>query len=88
MGQPVSDTLNLSDALRETGMEREQAEGLARSLGTQLGAHVAVQSDLEAGFQGVRSALRTEIQQVVPNSGAGWMPCVARCAASTRGSPC
>lgn len=64
MGQPVIDTLKLSDALRETGMEREQAEGLARSLGTQLGAHVAVQSDLEAGFQGVRSDLRAEIQQV------------------------
>ena len=54
MGQPVIDALTVSDALRETGMEREQAEGLARSLGTELGAHVAVRSDLEAGFQGVR----------------------------------
>lgn len=64
MGQPVIDTLKLSDALRETGMEREQAEGLGRSLGSELGAHVAVRSDLEAGFQGVRSDLRAEIQQV------------------------
>ena len=64
MGQPVVDTLKLSDALRDTGMEREQAEGVARVLGTELGAHVAVQSDLESGFQGVRSDLRAEIQQV------------------------
>ena len=45
-------------------MEREQADGLARSLGTELGAHVAVQSDLESGFRSVRSDLRAEIQKV------------------------
>ena len=38
MSQPVVDTLQLSDALRNTGMEREQAEGVARALGKELGA--------------------------------------------------
>lgn len=60
MSQPVVDTLQLCDALRKTGMEREQAEGLARSLGEQLGAHVVAQGDLRTGFQ----ELRGEIQSV------------------------
>ena len=60
MSQPVVDTLQLCDALRKTGMEREQAEGLARSLGEQLGAHVVAQGDLQTGFQ----ELRGEIQSV------------------------
>ena len=70
MSQPVIDTLQLCDALRKTGMEREQAEGLARALGNELGTHVAVQSDLESGFQGVRSDLGAEIQQVRSDLGA------------------
>ncbi|MYE81902.1 MAG: hypothetical protein F4X36_08670 [Gammaproteobacteria bacterium] len=70
MSQPVIDTLQLCDALRKTGMEREQAEGLARALGNELGTHVAVQSDLESGFQGVRSDLGAEIQQVRSDLGS------------------
>ena len=57
MRQPVVDTLRLSDTLRKAGMEREQAEGVARALGKELGEHVAVQGDLDAGFQGVRSEM-------------------------------
>ena len=56
------DTLQLSDALRKTGMEREQAEGLARTLGKELGAHVA--EDVQSGFRQVRSDLGADIQQV------------------------
>lgn len=48
MGQPVVDTLQLSDALRRTGMDRDQAEGLARALGNELGEHVTARGDLEA----------------------------------------
>ena len=57
MRQPVVDTLRLSDTLRKVGMEREQAEGVARALGKEFGEHVAVQGDLDAGFQGVRSEM-------------------------------
>ena len=57
MRQPVVDTLRLSDTLREAGIEREKAEGVARALGKELGEHVAVQGDLDAGFQGVRSEM-------------------------------
>ena len=57
MRQPVVDTLRLSDTLRKVGMEREQAEGVARALGKELGEHVAVQGDLDTGFQGVRSEM-------------------------------
>ena len=39
MGQPLVDTLQLSDALRRTGMDREQADGIARGLGRELGEH-------------------------------------------------
>ena len=60
MSQPVVDTLQLCDALRKTGMEREQAEGVARALGDQLGAHVVAQGDLQTGFL----ELRGEIQSV------------------------
>ena len=58
------DTLQLCDALCRTGMERAQAEALARTLGKELGAHVAVQSDLQSGFQEVRNDLTTRIQAV------------------------
>ena len=53
MSRPVVDTLQLSDALRNTGMERERAEGLARALGDELGAHVVAQGDLQTGFREV-----------------------------------
>ena len=65
MRQPVVDTLRLSDTLRKAGMEREQAEGVARAFGKELGGHVAVQSDLDAGFGGVRSEMalmRSELE--------------------------
>ena len=58
MSQPVVDTLQLSDALRKTGMEREQAEGLARVLGDELGAHVVAQGDLRTGFLEVRGEIQ------------------------------
>ena len=64
MSQPVVDTLQLSDALRNTGMEREQAEGVARALGKELGAHVVAQGDVESGFERVRSDLGQKIQAV------------------------
>ena len=57
MGQPVVDTLQLSDALRRTGMDREQADGIARALGGELGAHVAARGEVEAGFQAVRAEI-------------------------------
>ena len=59
------DTLRLSDTLRKAGMERDQAEGVARAFGKELGEHVAVQSDLDAGFQGMRSEMalmRSELE--------------------------
>ncbi len=65
MRQPVVDTLRLSDTLRKVGMEREQAEGVARALGKELGEHVAVQGDLDTGFRGVRSEMalmRSELE--------------------------
>ena len=51
MAQPVMDTLQVADALQRSGMEREQAEGIAGTLGTQLGDHVAVRKDLDLGFE-------------------------------------
>ena len=53
MAQPVIDTLQVADALQRSGMEREQAEGVARTLGTELGDHVAVRKDLDLGFERV-----------------------------------
>ncbi len=63
MSQPVVDTLQLCDALRKTGMERDQAEGVARALGKELGAHVVAQNDLQAGFQEVRGEIHAVFQQ-------------------------
>ena len=63
--QPVVDTLRLSDTLRKAGMEREQAEGVARAFGKEFGEHVAVQGDLDTGFEGVRSEIglmRSELE--------------------------
>ncbi len=59
MSQPVVDTLQISDALRKTGMEREQAEGFARVLGDELGAHVVAQGDLQTGFQETRGEIQS-----------------------------
>ena len=70
MSQPVVDTLRLCDLLRKTGMEREQAEGMARVLGEELGEHVAVQGDVQSVFRQVRSDLGAEIQQVRSDLGA------------------
>lgn len=65
MGQPVVDTLQLADALRRTGMDRDQAEGIARALGSELGEHVpargdleAFRSDVDAQFESVRTEIR------------------------------
>ena len=55
MAQPVMDTLQVADALQRSGMEREQAEGVARTLSTQLSEHVAAHKDLELGFAGIRA---------------------------------
>ena len=57
MSQPVIDTLQVADALRRTGMEQGQAEGLARTLGAELGEHVAVRRELDAGFDGIRAQI-------------------------------
>ena len=74
MSQPVVDTLELCDALRKTGMEHEQAEGVARALNKELGEHVVTHGAMRAGFQEVRGdiqevrgdiqAARAETQQV------------------------
>ena len=64
MTQPVIDTLQVSNVLKNTGMAPEQAEGVARVLGAELGAHVVVQKDLESGFQGVRTDLGAKIHEV------------------------
>ena len=70
MSQPVVDTLQICDALRKTGMEREQAEGLARTLGKELGAYVAVKEDVQSGFRQIRSDLGADIQKVRSDLGA------------------
>ena len=64
MSQPVVDTLELCDALRKTGMQPDQAEGLARALGRELGTHLVAQGDMQAGFQQVRSEIQAACQEV------------------------
>ena len=64
MSQPVVDTLQRSDAFRKTGMEPDQAEGMARAPGEQLGEHVAATGDLQSEFRQVSGDLRAEIQQL------------------------
>ena len=64
MSQPVIDTLQVADALRRTGMEAGQAEGLARTLGAELGEHVAVRGELDAGFGGIRAEMNARFEQV------------------------
>ena len=64
LSQPVIDTLQVADALRRTGMEQGQAEGLARALGAELGEHVAVRRELDTGFDGMRAQMDARFQQV------------------------
>ena len=64
MVQPVMDTLQVADALQRSGMEREQAEGVASTLGTQLGDHVAVRKDLDLGFERVLAHVDERFAQV------------------------
>ncbi len=64
MSQPVIDTLQVADALRRTGMEQEQAEGLARTLGAELGEHVAVRGEFHAGFDGIRAQMDARFAEV------------------------
>ena len=64
MAQPVMDTLQVADALQRSGMEREQAEGVAGTLGTQLGEHVAVRKDLDLGFERVLAHVDERFAQV------------------------
>ena len=64
MAQPVMDTLQVADALRRSGMEREQAEGVARTLGRELSEHVAAHKDLDLGFAGIRAHVDERFAQV------------------------
>ncbi len=64
MAQPVMDTLQVADALQRSGMEREQAEGVASTLGTQLGDHVAVRKDLDLGFERILAHVDERFAQV------------------------
>ncbi len=64
MSQPVIDTLQVADALRRTGMEQEQAEGLARTLGAELGEHVVVRREFDTGFDGIRAQMDTRFAEV------------------------
>ncbi len=58
MAQPVVDTLRLSNALQEAGVERAQAEGVARALGDEFGAHVVARGDLDVGFARVEGEFK------------------------------
>ena len=58
MAQPVVDTLRLSSALQEAGVERAQAEGVARALGDEFGEHVVARGDLDAGFARVEGEFK------------------------------
>lgn len=64
MAQLVMDTLHVADALQRSGMERERAEGLARTLGTELGAHVAVNKDLGLGLERIRTHVDERFAQI------------------------
>ncbi len=64
MAQPVMDALQVADALRRSGMEREQAEALAHTLATQLSEHVVVRKDQELGFAGIRAHVDEQFAQV------------------------
>ncbi len=64
MAQPVMDTLQVADALQRSGMEREQAEGVASTLGTQLAEHVVVRKDLDLGFERILARVDERFAQV------------------------
>lgn len=64
MAQPVMDTLQVAEALRRSGMEREQAEALAGTLATQLSDHVVVRKDQELGFAGIRAHVDEQFARV------------------------
>lgn len=53
MAQPVIDTLRLSDALQGAGLDRAQAEGVARTLGDEFSNRLVARGDLDAGFERV-----------------------------------
>ena len=62
--QPVVDTLRLSHVLQESGVDRAQAEGMARALADEFGEHVVARGDLNTGFERVWSefkAIRTDM---------------------------
>lgn len=64
MAQPVMDTLQVADALQRSGMEREQAEGVASTLGTHLGEHIVVRKDLDLGFERILARVDERFAQV------------------------
>ena len=72
MAQPMIDTLQVADVLQRSGMEREQAEGLARSLGSELGEHIAGQKDLELGFAGMRTHVDAQWADMRAHVDAQW----------------
>lgn len=58
MAQPVIDTLRLSNALQEAGVERTQAEGVARTLGDEFSNHLVARGPFDAGFERVSGEFR------------------------------
>lgn len=58
MAQPVIDTLRLSNALQEAGVERAQAEGVARTLGDEFSNHLVARGPFDAGFERVSGEFR------------------------------
>ena len=59
MVQPVVDTLRLSETPQEAGVDRAQADGLARALGDELGEHVVARAGFDAGFEGIRAEFKS-----------------------------
>lgn len=59
MVRPVVDTLRLSETLQEAGVDRAQANGLARALGQELGEHVLARAGFNAGFKGIRAEFKS-----------------------------
>lgn len=59
MVQPVVDTLRLSETLQEAGVDRAQADGLARALRDELGEHVVTRAGFDAGFEGIRAEFKS-----------------------------
>ena len=60
MTQPLMDTRQVADELEEKAeLERTQAQGVARTLNTALTRSVAPRSEVEAGFEAIRSEIET-----------------------------